>query len=96
MSQPGRPNSAAQATLDFLGGVLPNGPCRIEAKVSGGDGMPLLCAVEAVLAGTLPRDVAQELIWLGGGAAAGSNRLRLLAFGPGNRLLAEAMHEFAA
>ena len=96
MSQLKFPTSAAEATLDFLGGVLPNAPCRIEAKVSGGDGMPLLCAVEAVLAGSLPREIAQELVWLGGGPSTGSHRLRLLAFGPGNRLLAEAVHEFAA
>jgi hypothetical protein len=92
-SQPDHP--AAAATLDFLGGVLPSAPCRIEANVSGQDGMPLLCAVEAVLASALPREVAQELVWLGGGAQR-AHQLRLVAFGPGNRMLAEAVHTFAA
>ena len=94
MSEPKHP--AAAATLDFLGDVLARSPSRIEANVCGGDGMPLLCAVEAVLASALPSEVAQELVWLGGGGRSGAQQLRLLAFGPGNRLLAEAVHDFAA
>lgn len=88
--------SVAAATGDFLDGVKAKDPVRLEAKVSSPDGMPLLCAIEAVLAGGLPRSTAQELVWLNGAPAPGLHRVQLQAFGAGNVLLAEARHEFAA
>ena len=88
--------SVAAATGDFVDGVKAKGPVRLEAKVSSADGMPLLCAIEAVLGLALPRSTAQELVWLNGAPAMGVHRLQLQAFGSDNALLAEARHEFAA
>jgi hypothetical protein len=86
--------SVTEATRAFVSRALPNLPTRVEAKISSREGMPLLCAVEAALAQTLPRQTAQELVWLSGAPSAGAHLLRLQAFGPGNELLAEAVHEF--
>ncbi|MEI9890843.1 MAG: hypothetical protein WDN45_09960 [Caulobacteraceae bacterium] len=86
--------SVAAATGDFVDGVKAKGPVRLEAKVSSADGMPLLCAVEAVLE-ALPRSTMQELVWLNGAPASGLHLLQLQAFGADNVLLAEARHEFA-
>ena len=86
--------SVAAATGSFVDDVLARAPRRLEAKVSSADGMPLLCAVEAVLAHSLPRTTAQELVWLNGAPASGLHVLQLQAFGPDNALLAEARHEF--
>ena len=88
--------SVAAATGDFVDGLKAQAPFRLEAKVSSTDGMPLLCAIEAALGRALPRSTAQELIWLNGAPSPGLHRLQLQAFGPGNVLLAEARHEFAA
>lgn len=88
--------SVAAVTERFLAGVHARSPHRLEAKVSSADGMPLLCAVEAVLGRALARSVSQELVWLNGAPASGAHVLQLQAFGPGNVLLAEARHEFAA
>ncbi len=86
--------SVAAATGDFVDGVKAKGPVRLEAKVSSADGKQLLYAVEAVLARSLPRSTAQELVWLNGAPAAGLHVLQLQAFGPDNAHLAEARHEF--
>ena len=51
--------------------------------------------MERVLGQTLPRATAQELVWLNGAPDAGLHVLQLQAFGPDNRLLAEARYEFA-
>jgi hypothetical protein len=85
--------SAADAVRGFLSSVSPE---RVEVKVASLDGMPLLCAVEAVLAEALPRQAAQELVWLSGAPAAGAHVLRLKAFGAGGVVLAEATHEWAS
>jgi len=88
--------SVAAATDSFVAEVRGKAPCRVEAKVASCDGVPLLCAVEAVLGEALPKPVTQELVWLSGAPKSGVHRLRLQAFGPHNTLLAEAMHEFPA
>jgi hypothetical protein len=69
------------------------GCARVEVKVASGDGMPLLCAVEAALRRGLDGPFAQELVWLSGGAA--GHHLVLKAYGPENKLMAEAAHAFA-
>lgn len=84
----------AEAAESFLADLRDHAPRRLEAKVSSADGMPLLCAVEAVFDRVLPKSTAQELVWLNGAPAAGAHRLQLQAFGAGNVLLAEARHEF--
>jgi hypothetical protein len=76
--------------------VRAKAPVRLEAKVSSADGMPLLCAIEAVLGKALPKLVAQELVWLNGAPESGAHVVQLKAFGSDNRLLAEARHEFAS
>lgn len=86
--------SVAAATGDFVGDLNGKAPFRLEAKVSSVDGMPLLCAIEAVLGEVLPRSASQELVWLNRAPASGAHELQLLAFGPGNVLLAEARHQF--
>lgn len=87
-------NEIAAATRSFVRSLAPQRPRRVEASIASAAGMPLLCAVEAVLAEALPARAAQELVWLTVGPAQGVHRLRLLAYGPGDRLLAEAAHEF--
>ena len=94
MSQSLPLKSFAAATGDFLAEVNAKGPRRLEAKVSSADGMPLLCAVEAVLGKALPKSTAQELVWLNGAPKSGAHVLQLQAFGPDNTLLAQARHEF--
>lgn len=86
--------SVADATGTFLNQLKAHAPRRLEAKVSSADGMPLLCAVEAVLGESLPRSTVQELVWLNGAPASGAHVLQLQAFGADNTLLAEARHEF--
>ena len=86
----------SEAAESFLAELRDRSPHRFEAKVSSADGMPLLCAVEAVLGQVLPRSTAQELVWLNGAPLVGVHVLHLRAFGPDNALLAEARHEFAA
>jgi len=86
--------SVAAATDSFVADLRAKSPCRVEAKVASCDGMPLLCAVEAVLGEALPKLVTQELVWLSGAPKAGGHMLQLQAFGPHNVLLAEATHEF--
>jgi hypothetical protein len=88
--------SFAAAADRFVAGVLAKELLRLEAKVSSAEGMPLLCAVEAVLGRALPRSATQELVWLNGAPPSGAHVLQLRAFGPDNTLLAEARHEFAA
>ena len=83
----------SEATDLFVAGVLGGDPVRLEAQVSSADGMPLLCAVEAVLGERLPRATAQELVWLNGARAAG-HVLQLKAYGAGGVLLAAVRHEF--
>jgi hypothetical protein len=73
-----------------VAGVLAGAPSRLEARVSSADGLPLLCAVEAVLGARLSRQTAQELIWLNGAPPPSAHVLHLQAFGPGNVLLAQA------
>ena len=87
--------SVAAATGDFVRDVRARAPVRLEAKVSSADGMPLLCAIEAVLGKALPKLVAQELVWLNGAPESGARVIQLRAFGSDNSLLAEARHEFA-
>jgi hypothetical protein len=87
-------NFFAAATGEFLAEVKAKDPRRLEAKVSSADGMPLLCAVEAVLGRALPKSTAHELVWLNGAPKSGAHVLQLQAFGPDNSLLAEALHEF--
>lgn len=94
MSKSSALESVAAATLSFVQRL--SSPARVEVKVASGEGMPLLCAVEAALAGVLPSSAAQELVWLSGAPAAGAHQLRLQAFGAGNELLAEAVHDYAA
>lgn len=91
---PLQPVSAA--TKRFVVSVLAEAPSRLEAKVASQDGIPLLCAVEAVLSVILSRPAAQELVWLSGAAKPGVHVLQLRAFGADNRLLGEAVHEFAS
>ncbi len=86
-------NSVAAVTDSFVELVQAKSPRRVEAKVSSPNGMPLLCAVEEVLRRALPRPTAQELVWLSGAPRQGAHLLHLQAFGPGNQLLAEALHE---
>jgi hypothetical protein len=86
--------SVAAATRDFVHNVARQGLGRIVAQVAGHDGMPVLCAVEAALADSLPDRATQELIWLTGGPARGVHRLRLVAYGDGGDLLAESAREF--
>jgi hypothetical protein len=88
--------SVAAATDSFVAKVRARSPFRLEAKVSSLDGMPLLCAIEAVLGRALQKPVTQELVWLNGAPESGAHVLQLRAFGPDNTLLAEARHEFAA
>lgn len=85
----------AEATERFLTQVLALEPSRLEAKVASADGMPLLCAVEEVLARQLSRVVAQELVWLNGPPVETAHVLSLQAFGAGGELLAKAEHRFA-
>lgn len=92
MSHPADPRSVADLALSFVARVLPDAPSRLEAKVLGQDGMPVLCAVEAALTQALPRS-AQELVWLSGAPPAGRPVLRLRAFGAVGQLLAETVHE---
>lgn len=86
--------SVSTATRDFLTEIVARSPCRVEAKVASEDGVPLLCAVEAVLKTTAPSSMAQELVWLSGAPKPGLHVLQLQAFGPDNQLLAAAVHEF--
>jgi fumarate hydratase class II len=86
----------AAATRRFVRSLAPQRPHRVEATVASTAGMPVLCAVEAALAESLPARAGQELVWLTSGPSAGVHRIRLLAYGPGDKLLAEAAHEFAA
>lgn len=86
----------SEAAERFLAELRDRSPHRFEAKVSSADGMPLLCAVEAVLYQALPSSTAQELVWVNGAPKSGAHLLHLRAFGPDNALLAEAHHEFAA
>lgn len=83
-------------TRDFVAEVLAKAPSRVEAKVASPDGMPLLCAVEAVLGQALSRPTAQELVWLSGAAQPGRHVLQLQAFGPEGALLGQAVHELPA
>jgi hypothetical protein len=94
MSQPLPLKSVAAAMEDFVAGVQASAPRRLEATVCSADGMPLLCAIEAVLGQALPKLVAQELVWLNGAPASDVHVVQLKAFGPDNSLLAEARHEF--
>jgi hypothetical protein len=93
MSHPTPETAAAEAVRRFVGRVPSDGLSRLEAQVSSRRGMPLLCAVEAVLAQALPRAAAQELVWLGGAPAPGAHLLRLRALGPGGVLLGEEAYE---
>jgi hypothetical protein len=100
-SEPQKPKapplaSAAAAAEDFVARLGGRAPRRIEAKVASEDGMPLLCAVEAVLGSALPGPAVQELIWLSGAPRPGAHVLRLQAFGAGGELIGEAEHEFEA
>lgn len=88
-------NEIAAATRRFVASLAPDRPRRVEASIASAAGMPLLCAVEAALAESLPGRAAQELVWLTVGPGEGVHRLRLLAYGPGDQLLAEAAHEFS-
>lgn len=88
-------NEIAAATRRFVTSLAPDRPRRVEASIASAAGMPLLCAVEAALAESLPSWAAQELVWLTAGPEQGVHRLRLLAYGPGDQLLAEAAHEFS-
>jgi len=79
-------------TKDFVAEVIAKAPSRVEAKVSSRDGMPLLCAVEAVLGEALSRTARQELVWLGGASEPGRHVLELRAFQLDNGLISEAVH----
>ncbi|MFC3079701.1 hypothetical protein ACFODL_16490 [Phenylobacterium terrae] len=94
MSQSPPLKEIAAATQRFVRSLSPHRPQRVEASVASTAGMPLLCAVEAALTEALPSRAAQELVWLTAGAEQGVHKLRLLAYGPGDQLLAEAAHEF--
>jgi hypothetical protein len=85
--------AAADATRRFLDRLPPETLSRLEAQVSSRRGMPLLCAVEAALAGVLPRAAVQELVWLGAPPDAGAHLLRLKALGPDGAVLGEEAHE---
>lgn len=86
--------SVSAATQRFVARIRPAAH-RVEAKVASRDGLKLLCAVEAVLAGALLRPATQELVWLSGAPKPGFHVLKLQAFGSDNTLLGEAVHEFA-
>jgi len=94
MSQSLPLNSVAAAAGSFVAEVRAKTPCRVEAKVSSHNGMPLLCVVEAVFRAALPKPTTQELVWLAVAPRPGAHVLHLQAFGPGNQLLSEVMHEF--
>lgn len=94
MSQSLPLNSVAAAAGCFVAEIRAKAPRRVEAKVSSHNGIPLLCAVEEVFGRALPEQTAQELVWLSGAPRPGAHVLRFQAFGPGNQLLAEIMHEF--
>lgn len=95
MTPPSHLASAADAARAFLEGALPCPPARVLVSVLGADGMPVLCAVEAVLSEVLPQDSQQELVWLSGRVPPGVQRLTLQAFGPGGAVLGRCEHEFA-
>jgi hypothetical protein len=80
-------------TRDFIQGLAPSRPSRVQARVAGPDGMVVLCAVETALAESLPARPAQELVWLSGAAPACGHRLSLSAYGSRGELLAEVAHE---
>lgn len=85
-------NEAARAVAAFVAEVSARAPCRVEAKVESANGMPLLCAVEDVLRGALPRGgVTHELVWLTGAPKAGGEVLSLKAFGAGGVVVGEAV-----
>ncbi|MDE2486047.1 MAG: hypothetical protein KGO51_01500 [Alphaproteobacteria bacterium] len=87
---------AAAATRRFLDDLKPWRPARLEVKVSSPDGMPLLCAVEAVLEEKPLAWDNRELVWLAATAEGDVHRLQLMAYAAGgNELLAQAAHEFA-
>lgn len=94
MSQSSPLNFVAAAAGAFVAEILPKAPRRVEAKVASHNGMPLLCVVEEVFGQALPQQTAQELVWLSGAPRPGAHVLRFQAFGPGNQLLAEILHEF--
>ena len=89
------PASAADAARRFLAGALPDRPTRVQVSVLGADGMPVLCAVEAVLSEVLPQEAQQELVWLSGKLPPGVQRLTLQAFGAAGAVLAHCEHELA-
>jgi hypothetical protein len=84
---------ASAFTEHFLAEVLPKAPSRVEAEVSSQDGMPLLCAIEAVLGATLARTTSQELVWLGNASAPGRHVIKLRAFQSDNVVVGEVVHE---
>jgi len=83
----------ADLTQRFVAGLLGQAPSRVEATVASQDGMPVLCAVEAVLGRTLSRATRQELIWLGRTPPSGGHVLRLRAFQADNVVIGDEMHE---
>lgn len=83
---------AADAADAFVTQVRAHAPSRVEVRVESRNGMPLLCAVEAVLSRALPRPgTIHELIWLTGAPRAGGHVLSLQAFGRDNQTLAKAV-----
>jgi hypothetical protein len=94
MSQPLPLQLVSALTDRFVAEVRAKAPCRVEAKVASQDGMPLLCAVEAVLGTALSRATSQELVWLGGAPEPGRHVLKLRAFQSDNLVVGEAVHEF--
>jgi hypothetical protein len=87
------PRTPAEAAERFAA-ALPAAPARVEVRLDSVQGMPGLCAVEAVLARAWPAGAAKELVWLTRAADADRDQLELRAYGPANELLAEAVHEF--
>lgn len=94
MSAPALNLTAAEAARAFAAALPDRSTQRVEAKISGPDGMPLLCAIEAALTEALPGRATHELVWTA--IDAGVQRLRLRAFGDAGEVLAEAEHILAA
>jgi hypothetical protein len=93
MSQPLPLQRVSVLTQSFVAAVLAKAPSRVEAKVTSRDGMPLLCAIEAVLGTTLSKATSLELVWLSGAAEPGRHVLKLRAFRSDNLVVGEAVHE---
>ena len=93
MSQPLPLQRVSALTQSFVAEIRAKAPSRVEAKVTSQNGMPLLCAVEAVFGTSLSKATSHELVWLGGVSEPGRHVLKLRAFQSDNLIVGEAEHE---